>query len=119
MVESKESIRNKLIANGILSLVVFFIPIISSIYSPLFISESQGSWFQRSGSLMVVLGAFIEFRLFSIRAHFNIVGAVWDLPFETPTSYCFWYNLIAKAILFAIAIGTIIWGYGDLLFKDL
>lgn len=118
MTETLESIKRKLFIYSVTSVLIYAIPIYTALYTPFIESEMQGAWFQRSGSLMVIIGAFIEYKLFSIRAHFNIVGTVWDRSFETPESYNTWYNIISYATLSTIVVGTLIWGYGDIPFEN-
>ena len=118
MTETKSSIKKKLVVYGVLTCVIFVIPFYSAMCPPFIKSEIQGEWFQRSGSLMVVLGAFVEYRLILMGKYFNIVGTVFDMPFIAPESYNKYYNTISFLILSGIVIGTLIWGYGDIPFKN-
>ncbi len=94
---------------GYLILIIFFI--VSWI-------DNNGTWFARSGSIAVLLGAFVQFRIgevLSIAMEDSInlsavvgVGCGINLPKHTKT--------LAFTTLCLICASTLIWGYGDLLF---
>lgn len=67
-------------------------------------ATGDGEWFQRSGSLMVLFSAAVEYR----RRHLRENG-------RTDNSWLFWRR-IPYICYSAIFVGTLIWGYGDLLF---
>ncbi|PWG63738.1 hypothetical protein [Sediminicurvatus halobius] len=67
-------------------------------------ATGDGEWFQRSGSLMVLFSAAVEYR----RRHLRETG-------RTDGSWLFWRQ-IPYVCYSAILLGTLIWGYGDLLF---
>ena len=82
----------------------------------------EAHWFQRSGSLTVLLAAILEFRQAVIdksvkdkawgaakRRSWAGVAVVGQLPTARKT--------LAIIALVLIILGTIIWGYGDLLFS--
>jgi hypothetical protein len=77
-------------------------------------------WFSRSGSLAVILSAIAEYRNISAQQKMNEVaqgsakrwGATpekWVIP-ESRKKF-------EKFVLFSIILATLVWGYGDLLFK--
>ncbi len=81
--------------------------------------SSEGHWFSRSGSLFVIFGAFLEFRNYSFRQKLNqaaqestkYYGAEpekWVLPNKR--------EVLDRVILFTLVYGTVVWGYGDLLY---
>lgn len=100
-----------------MSLLIFVIPICAGVFPPFIGTDTQELWFQRSGSLMVITGVFIEYKLLSIDGHLRITGTVWDLPFITPDLYKKMYKIISSTAAFAVFGGTLIWGYGDILFS--
>ena len=76
-------------------------------------------WFQRSGSLTVVLASIIEYRHFdyyqSNHTHQSVLsGALSGIPFCTALAKLRKY-IGVFSILFLIG-GAVIWGYGDLPF---
>jgi len=90
---------------------------ISAAFCPLIPeSETQANWFQRSGSIMVILGVFVEFKLLSIDGHFDLYNIKYEIPFDLPKSYRFTYKFLLRSALVVVILGTLIWGYGDLLF---
>ena len=81
-------------------------------------SEYMGVWFQRSGSLIVVISLFIEIKISFLQK----LAISQELPYLNFNIYL--RREYEKKLLIAnyttflfIIIGTIIWGYGDLLFK--
>ncbi len=78
-------------------------------------SEEFHTWFQRSGSAMVVLALLAETHAYQMFDAFKPTGFVSNTYSSTKEKYYHqvkWYNLIAFVLL---TFGTIIWGYGDLL----
>ena len=79
----------------------------------------DGTWFSRSGSIAVLISAIIEFRNFSTQQVLNEIAQestkYWDAK---PEKYVVPENrkLFDRSVLVTIVIGTLIWGYGDLLF---
>lgn len=69
-------------------------------------STGEGHWFQRSGSLMVLFSGLTEFR----RSRMERDGLL-DLPRFVPL-----WRSIPYVCYASIAMGTVIWGYGDLMF---
>lgn len=73
------------------------------------------NWFSRSGAAMVVLALLAEANAFKIFNIFNPSGMV-SIGFnEFHQKYWTWPARLNKAAFILIAIGTLIWGYGDLL----
>ena len=99
----------------ILLIAAYTIPVFFYFYSD---STTEGHWFSRSGSLMVMLGAILEYRNFGIQQY---------LRERRDETYKPNPEIVAKLksrrpfdilILSSLVLGTIIWGYGDLLFKN-
>lgn len=85
-----------------------------------FIDIQNGSheWFQRSGSLMVLFAVGLEFRQTSscsIKESKTVFseGVAVATGGEMPKIR----RILHLAAIFLIAIGTAIWGYGDVAFK--
>ena len=69
------------------------------------IATGNGEWFQRSGSLMVLFSAAVEYRR---RRGLRRPG--------TAAGWLFWRQ-IPYVCYSSIFLGTLIWGYGDLPFR--
>lgn len=80
-------------------------------------NTGEGMWFSRSGSVMVLICVIVEYRLGNLQQigfkdpqkalQHEIVSAGQQAEYK---KYIDWFAH------FQIVIGTIIWGYGDLLF---
>jgi len=79
--------------------------------------DSTDVWFQRSGSLTVLLSVWAEYNLMKVNNLLQISYSTWGgANIQIETKY---KNLHMKANYIAIVLaitGTFIWGYGDLLF---
>ena len=103
---------------AILLFIAYVIMLVSAIAS---VKTGNALWFSRSGSLVVLISAFIQFRNYSTQQKLNEIaqestayyGAEpekWKIPKIRKT--------FDKVVLFTIVLGTVVWGYGDLLFKN-
>lgn len=96
--------------------VAIFIPIaaLTGVLKPE--TELINIWFQRSGSIIVILSSLAEY--YSIKMH-NVFSPV-HITNEPTFNVKLKYSLQAKKLMaisaFFIFVGTIIWGYGDLFF---
>ncbi len=110
--------RDKLISNLIdlgLLLFAFTWGVLGFVWA---CKMDDGLWFSRSGSVIVLLSVIVEFRLVNLQqlGYKNAQKAVQHsivssgmLPIHK--------KLISLFALVQIVIGTLIWGYGDLLFN--
>jgi hypothetical protein len=77
--------------------------------------ESLGDWFQRSGSVMTVLCLVLDLKVFALYGRLFPSGFV-DKGFdEFKAKYLPIYKGLTILLLSLTAVGTVIWGYGDLL----
>lgn len=77
---------------------------------------NDASWFARSGSLMVVIGAFLEYRNFNNQQYLREGrDATWK-PREEYVGALKIRKVFDICLLVSLALGTVIWGYGDLVF---
>ncbi|MBH0074018.1 hypothetical protein I6F48_00370 [Pseudoalteromonas sp. SWYJ118] len=110
------SIDNQI--NFFISLVIicFLLPVGAFYFN--FTSDLLHTWVQRSGSIITIVGIYLEVRAIQFITQINC----------TPNLNCIDYSpkyssekLINKVFLFQytthflIAFGTIVWGYGDLI----
>jgi hypothetical protein len=78
-------------------------------------SEVLGVWFQRSGATTVVFAVFAEWKATNMLGVFKPLGFVDQTFHSTRDKYLKqvkFYNYIALSL---VVLGTVIWGYGDLL----
>lgn len=115
MYPEESKTRRDLKIIGCLVLVAVLIPICALLVPLRPPSESLGSWFQRSGSVMTVLCLALDVKIFSIHGRLFPSGYV-SLGFGAfKEKYLPVYNALSVVLLILTAVGTVIWGYGDLL----
>ena len=83
-----------------------------NLYYSIITSEAQ--WFQRSGSIVVLLGVLIVARRV-IRLGKDHQNEDWNLPNETPEGKRVLLDQRSEYVIGPIiaVIGTVVWGYGD------
>ena len=81
---------------------------------PWMASETQGSWFQRSGAVAVLIAVWVQFKLQSVYTYFD--NAAYSIPFDLPKRLNAFYYWVSFANILLSVLGTGIWGYGDLFF---
>ena len=77
-------------------------------------SEECDVWFQRSGSIIVLLNIFVQYKLSNLNTFFD--ANAYAVPIEIPNGYKFFYKCVVILNIAIILTGTIIWGYGDMFF---
>ncbi len=103
----------------VLFIILFGVGYVSYIAS-LNMLNGETDWFQRSGSIICLLSAIIEFRHFQIfktnHVHISVMSGAMD--------DCKILSIMSKLRLFVgnnaiyfLIIGTVIWGYGDIPFN--
>ena len=109
--------RTKLISNSIDSLLLLF-AFAWGVFS--FIcayNTNNGLWFSRSGSVIVLICVIVEFRLGNLRQlGFENAQKASQHDILTSGMLPVHKRLIVWFAHLQIIIGTLIWGYGDLLF---
>lgn len=76
------------------------------------------NWFSRSGAAMVVFALLAEAKAISISKMMNASG-VRTRSYEAFIDEYILYSIqLNKIAFFTIAMGTLIWGYGDLLIEN-
>ena len=108
-------IETQLIQSILIILSALLVPILSVLCKWYPEGESVGSWFQRSGSLVVMLTIWAEYKLFSINSEINPTGIVISKHTEIKNKYKKPHIITSYCALTLAILGTIIWGYGDLL----
>lgn len=80
-------------------------------------AENPEVWFQRSGSISVLFAVWAEYELSKIGNLINLSGIASKDQVDLKNKYSIVSNL-AKYLGVLVAIfGTLIWGYGDLIFN--
>jgi len=96
-----------------------------SIFFDIYSIEESSFWFQRSGSLLVVIGAIFEgkYILRSSQAGQVVLTGTVTIEKEEAKKECGFISSLpdikTHAGFYIIVIGTVIWGYGDILIKAL
>ncbi|MEW4983923.1 MAG: hypothetical protein AB1Y26_11850 [Cycloclasticus sp.] len=101
-----------------LAMVISLVPLLAvfGVLKPEY--ESSGIWFQRCGSVVVLLGSLAEYFSFKMHNVFSPEHIANEPIFNIKLKYRLQAKrLMAISALF-IALGTVIWGYGDLFFKN-
>ena len=97
------------------AIAVITIPVLALSVPVRPVGEEIGVWFQGSGSIMTVLCLVLELKLFSIHGVLFPSGYVSVGFDEFKEKYLPFYKALSVSILILTAVGTIIWGYGDLM----
>ena len=78
-------------------------------------TEGFSTWFQRSGSAMVVFALLAEMRAYQMLEVFRTETYQGDSFYQAKTDFQNQAQIFNIAAFILIAIATLIWGYGDLL----
>jgi hypothetical protein len=92
-------------------LAVFFIPYIPE-------NETLFTWFQRSGSATVVFGLLAEARAVNCFFILNPSGFAEEGINEARARYLKYPAVLNISSFVIIALGTLVWGYGDIWVKN-
>ncbi len=100
--------------------MAMFLALLVSLLMTFYRFHDAHDWFQRSGSIITVLSAIIEYRHFSVfgkdTVHQSVLcGQLSGMP--SITFIVKLRNYIGSYSIFGVILGTITWGYGDLFFK--
>ncbi|WP_299768915.1 hypothetical protein [uncultured Pseudoteredinibacter sp.] len=96
-------------------ILAIFVCLLSA-FLPLFPEgESQLSWFQRSGSVLVVFTVWVQFKLSGVQVYFETGG--YQIPFDIPRPLGVVHFITVIANTTGMILGTVIWGYGDILIR--
>ncbi|EGQ9145700.1 hypothetical protein AAHL06_002949 [Vibrio parahaemolyticus] len=124
LVEIKKKIKRELLTSVPILLLSFIFPILAW-FGVFQLEDNSGIWFQRSGSVTVLFAVWVEFKLFKLAGLTNPIsenGKTYDDMRKS--DYLQTHNSkkiqIIKYLAAVLAIsGTVIWGYGDLIFISL
>jgi hypothetical protein len=109
---------NKILFQTIIIVILsILVPVISFFVPWQPSGETLASWFQRSGSILVGLSVFAEFRLLSIHSTVNPGAGVMTFNNGTSVKQKKAYEILSSVVFVLAIFGTIIWGYGDIPFR--
>jgi len=66
---------------------------------------------------MVIIAIWVEFKLLSLEGYISPSGTAYTVPFDTPKYYTLIYKVVSFVTISAAISGTLIWGYGDIVFN--
>ncbi|ELC3160006.1 TPA: hypothetical protein ACMDUA_005149 [Vibrio harveyi] len=119
--EIKKKVKRELLTSVPILLLAFIFPILAW-FGVFQLEDNSAIWFQRSGSVTVLFAVWVEFKLFKLAGLTNPIsenGKTYDDMRKS--DYLQTHNSkkiqIIKYLAAVLAIsGTVIWGYGDLIF---
>ena len=116
--EIDEKIR-KTLSSSVPILWISFGIVVASLITNLFMLQDKDPyyWFQRSGALMVLLSAWVEYKLSQISGDINQPPSGYSAEIKYAEKYGDRYRNIQYVALGSLIAGTVIWGYGDIPFK--
>lgn len=118
----EEKTYDQLINHELRYFVGFFVLAIASPIAAFFIpyvpeKETFFTWFPRSGSVMVIFGLLAEARAINCFFILNPSGLAKKGIKEAREKYEKYPTILNITSFVIIALGTFIWGYGDIPFK--
>ncbi len=112
--EHERSIRRAILWAFVFCLCAVTPPLLSLMGSFRPQAEQPGQWFERSGAVMTAFAVFAQFKASTIAT--MIAGSTFAESWEAYRRYKWAQILVAGLSLVLVVVGTVIWGYGDLLF---
>ncbi len=117
MEQARKRIRRTLLLCTPLIFLGIFIPVIAICEPIIPANQEVNEWFQRSGSILVLLVVWLEVLTHSIDGYIYPSGMATSHHVKLKVIFKKYYLIIrVSTVLMAIA-GTAIWGYGDLFFN--
>ena len=108
MSKVKKSDQTEILILVLAALWVVF-SFVASVFHP------EGNWFSRSGAIMVLLALFVEYRVGTAqKAKISEATVIAGLGISMPSELPKIKRRIAITALWFAIVGTLIWGYGDI-----
>ncbi len=117
LVEAEINIRKELLQSLPLLILIILIPLLAANSCMKPVNEDASTWFQRSGSLMIVFAIWIEFKLFKVADDIFLNGIVTDQQSELAEKYRCKFEIMKYLAVIGALFGSVIWGYGDIIYK--
>ncbi|MUK70253.1 hypothetical protein [Aliivibrio fischeri] len=114
---------NKTIFTSVIVLLLGLLGPILAWFGVFQLETNSAVWFQRSGSITVLFAVWAEYKLFKLAELTNPMsqnGNTWDDMRKSDVLQASYSKYIQGIKYFAAVLaiaGTVIWGYGDLLFQ--
>ena len=119
MLKIKDIYLRPYIIDILISLVITALIVLSFIASvEAWAYENHNNWFERCGSIVVILAVYIEYRYLNIHKESDVHKAFMSgaMDNETNENRHKVAKLLVKYVgIFFMTIGTIIWGFGGVL----
>jgi len=113
-------LKRKLYQSAVLLILGLCAPLSACMFSWMPLGETLPIWFQRSGSILVLFSVITEFILLSMHTTFYPgENTVTDTVDDNIQNYKLPYDILSVLTASFSIIGTIIWGYGDIIVKSL
>jgi hypothetical protein len=118
-VDEERPIVKRALIFGVVSVVVgVMLPILTIVLPWRPEGEPVESWFQRSGSVMVIVAVWAEVKLSGIYSALNPTGWITEDGDVLRNEYGSYYKWIVGLVAVVAVVGTLIWGYGDLIIAN-
>ena len=119
MKESAITIRRKLIGSTIFLIVTFLFSFITLIFPETALkNDPPETWFQRSGSFIVVASIWTEFILIRTQGYLDPYDEAYIAITDMPQSLNTLHRYLSSAAIGLALYGTLVWGYGDIFIKN-
>lgn len=107
--------RYKELKIEIILLLIAFLWVLFSYF--ISFTDSQGSWFARSGAIMVLLAVIVEFRFNNevVRKISSTIQIAVKMKLPVGVGIQKEKIYISRTAHAFVIVGTLIWGYGDLI----
>ena len=110
---------SSILRRSIIALFVASIILVISLAADIFCNQQEKYyWLQRSGSLVAILSATAEYWLSQIYADIHPAPSSYVAEDKWNIKYGSKYNALSYLGLAFLILGTIVWGYGDIPFKN-
>jgi len=117
--KSRNAIKSSLLTTLPIVVAAILIPFIAlNIPSLMPESETVATWFQRCGAIVVTLAVWIEIKNNAISGYIYPSGISTSEYVVLKKDYGLYFNLIKWSGFILAIIGTLIWGYGDILLQN-
>ena len=115
MAEEEAKIKKELWWSVPLLILLLIVPFLSFSNILNYSGDSNQVWFQRSGAVMVILAVWIEIKLFAINGDVFPSGLITEQEDRLSKKYQSKYQIVKYLGFVGAVSGTLIWGYGDLI----
>ena len=120
MKETASTIKTKLIGASALLSISFLFSFIALFFPELAIkNDPPETWFQRSGSFIVVASIWAEFVIIRTQGYMDPFDEAYTIFSDMPESLNTLHKYLSASAIVLALYGTLIWGYGDIFVKNI